>query len=227
MKHDPGGPRMTFRLEAFADVGLSQGLLRLLLAEHERRTRPRLDKLWSYYRNAPIGGAERSGSSITGQKPAPRLAQSCGLPARFSRRDASMDDRRPAPEIVIENDIAWRIQAMVDFMFGKPVSIVSTAADESTRRQVERVLDAVWEASGGIALLQDLALLGHAPLYGHADLLRSAYAALIRAGALCWAQVGEALPIRPFLDPVISSCRLHAAPRQYLGTTPRRGTYAI
>ncbi len=160
---------MTFRLEAFADVGLSEGLLRLVIADHERRERPRLERLWSYYRNPVVGGAGHSGSSSI--KPAQRLAQACGLPARFSRRDATLDDRRPAPEVVIENDIAWRIQAMVDFMFGKPVSIVSTAADERTRRQVERVLDAVWEASGGIALLQDLALLGH--VYGHADLLLS------------------------------------------------------
>jgi hypothetical protein len=156
---------MTYHLEAFANTGLSPALLRLLMAEHERCTRPRLERLWSYYRNQDRGSFPRFSDS---RRPAARLAQSCGLPPRFIKRDVSADDRRPAPEIVIENDIAWRIQAMVDFMFGKPVSILSTAADERTRRQVERVLDAVWEASGGIALLQDLALLGH--VYGHADL---------------------------------------------------------
>ena len=58
---------------------------------------------------------------------------------------------------------------MVDFMFGKPVSMVSTAANEDLRRTIERVLDKVWEQSGGIALLQDAALLGH--VFGHVDLL--------------------------------------------------------
>jgi len=61
---------------------------------------------------------------------------------------------------VIENDIAWRLHAMVDFMFGKPISFQSTARDASKRETIGGVLDAVFEASGGIALLQDMALLG-------------------------------------------------------------------
>lgn len=151
---------MTFHLEPFAQSGLNEPLLRLLLAEHRARTLPRLERLWNYYHNAPeCRGPGR-----------PRLAQEAGLPTRFKGGDQTQDDRAASRrEVVIENDIAWRIQAMVDFMFGKPVSIASTAADEPTRRLIERVLDAVWEASGGISLLQDLALLGH--VYGHADLL--------------------------------------------------------
>jgi hypothetical protein len=84
--------------------------------------------------------------------------------------------------VVIENDIAWRVQTMVDFMFGKPVRILSTAADEETRaRTIERVLDAVWEASGGIGLMQDAALLGH--VHGYVDLLvRIDEAALTKGG---------------------------------------------
>jgi len=72
-------------------------------------------------------------------------------------------------EVVIENDIAWRVHSMVDLMFGKPVMLLSTAREEGRRRVIERLLDAVWEASGGIALFQDLALLGH--VHGHVDLL--------------------------------------------------------
>jgi hypothetical protein len=71
--------------------------------------------------------------------------------------------------VVIENDIAWRVQAMVDFMFGKPLALVSTAAEEGKRRTIERVLDHVWESSGGIGLLQDMGLLGH--VFGHVDLV--------------------------------------------------------
>lgn len=36
-------------------------------------------------------------------------------------------------------------------------------------REIERALDLIWESSGGIALLQDMALLGH--VYGHVDLV--------------------------------------------------------
>lgn len=135
-------------------------LVRLLLDRHEEEDVPRLERLWAWYRNP----AERPAGSARA-----RLAQERGLPARLTGpRHASEDDRRRR-EIVIENDIAWRLQAMVDFMFGKPVTILSTARDATLRRTIERVLDQVWEASGGIALLQDMALLGH--VYGHVDLV--------------------------------------------------------
>jgi hypothetical protein len=151
----------TDRLEDFSDVGLTEALLKLAIEEHARSL-PRLDQLWAYFRNAlqPVGvgwSSQRTGGWY-------RQPQERGLPARIVGR--SEEQRR---EVVIENDIAWRIQAMVDFMFGKPVSIVSTGADAALRRTIERVLDHVWEASGGIALLQDAALLGH--VYGHVDLL--------------------------------------------------------
>jgi hypothetical protein len=158
---------MAYRLDPFADVGLTTPLLELLIAEHERLIRPRLEHLWRWYRNpAQPRSAAASGPSRH------RLAQEAGLPARFQpgHRDVSADDRAAdRRETVVENDIGWRLQAMVDFMFGKPVSIVSTARDETDRRTIQSVLEAVWEGSGGIALLQDLALLGH--VYGHADLL--------------------------------------------------------
>lgn len=158
---------MVYRLDAFTDIGLDEALLALLIEQHERSVRPRLARLWSYYRNPLEAPGQPRGNSTR-----PRLAQEAGLPPRLtgSGRDPALDDRGWARrEIVIENDIGWRIQSMVDFMFGKPVAIVSTARDDNLRRTIERVLDAVWEASGGIALLQDAALLGH--VYGHIDLL--------------------------------------------------------
>jgi hypothetical protein len=147
----------------------------LAIRDHEREALPRLERLWSYYRN-PMRIVGESARGRDGR--AYRLAQEAGLPRRIIGKNganqpdlgafsiAGAGDRR---EVVIENDIAWRIHTMVDFMFGKPVQIVSTARDEKTRRAIERVLDAVWESSGGIALLQDIALLGH--VYGHVDLV--------------------------------------------------------
>lgn len=172
---------MGYRLDVFADVGLNEALLRVLIAEHEREALPRLQRLWAYYRNPaePVGGETRY-----------RLAQEVGLPPRITSpvRDPLIDDRAWKREAVVENDIGWRVQLMVDFMFGKPVLMRSTARRADVRRAVEHVLSAVWEASGGIALLQDMALLGH--VYGHADLMLR-----VRGGAGTWGgRTSAALP---------------------------------
>lgn len=157
---------MAYRLEAFADVGLDESLLGVLLGEHERGRVPVLRRLWLYYRNP-----EEIRAGISGWDGRRRLAQEMGLPARLTgatRGDPALDDRETRrKEIVIENDIGWRIHAMVDFMFGKPIQVLSTARDEEQRKMIDRVLDAVWEASGGVGLLQDIALLGH--VYGYVD----------------------------------------------------------
>ncbi len=161
---------MPDRLEGIEDVGLDEAFLRLVIDEHRRGVRPRLEKLWAYFRDPvePVG--------VSGGRP----AQARGLPGRFR------DDTPGGPadkEVVIENDIAWRVQTMVDFMFGKPVQILSTAEDADTRRAVEAVLDAIWEASGGIGLMQDMALLGH--VFGYVDLLvRIDEETLIERGAV-------------------------------------------
>lgn len=156
---------MAYRLSAFSNVGLDEALLNLVLDEHRATAIPRLEKLWTYFRNplTPAGRGSPRGWYRQGQE--------VGLPPRvLGDPNLALDDRAVLRrEVVIENDIAWRIQAMVDFMFGKPVTIVSTADDETKRRLIERILDRVWEQSGGITLLQDMALLGH--VFGHADLV--------------------------------------------------------
>ncbi len=156
---------MSYRLEAFSSVGLDEALITLVIDEHIAGRVPRLEKLWAYFRNPlePVGRG-------LAHSPTYRPAQQQGLPQRLiGTPDASIDDRaRHSREVVIENDIGWRIETMVDFMFGKPVQILSTAQDEPTRRTIERVLDAIWESSGGIGLLQDMALLAH--IYGYVDL---------------------------------------------------------
>lgn len=144
------------------------------IAAHARRAIPRYDKLWAYYRN-PIelvrasGGAVGVGGSARGWY---RSAQEVGLPARIVGHGSvpgGIGEERGRREVVIENDIGWRVAAMVDFMFGSPIRIESLADDEATRERIEEVLERVWEASGGIALLQDMATLGH--VFGHVDLL--------------------------------------------------------
>lgn len=165
------------RLALSGGQPLGREIISRLIDRHERSVAPRLDLLWSYYRNPMEPGVtltSAGGLSARGL----RLAQERGLPNRllgaWSTRGVAArigtDDRTwTRKEVVIENDIGWRVHTMVDFMFGRPITISSGARTPELRRTIERVLDAVWESSGGIGLLQDMGLLGH--IYGHVDLV--------------------------------------------------------
>jgi len=151
---------MALALEPFGEIGLDEPLFRTLIAEHESEVVPELERLWLYYRNPRIGTGGGASS----------LAQASGLPARLRGRGglASGDDRSGgAKEVVVENDIAWRVNAMVDFVFGKPVRVVSQVEDEGKRREIETLIDAVLESSGGGAMLRDAGLLG--AVHGYVD----------------------------------------------------------
>ncbi|MEL7472771.1 MAG: phage portal protein [Planctomycetota bacterium] len=163
------------------------------LERHASERLPRLRRLWAYYRNPEVGVVADRGPASVGVSPAltglealdggvgeggwvgapgrRRVAQEFGLPARLRGvRDALGDDRADAGrEVVIENDIGWRVDTMIDFLFGQPIRVLSTCGDEAKKALIERVLERVWESSGGTALLQDMALLGH--VYGFVDLV--------------------------------------------------------
>ena len=128
-----------------------------MLNEHSRDQLPRLSRYWRYYRNA---ASRRTAEG--------RLlpAQVEGLPARLRQSGNGEGTRR---EVVIENDIAWRIHAMVDFMFGRQVGIRSTAHDPTRAEAMTSLLNAVFQHNGGIDFFHNLALLGS--IYGHADVL--------------------------------------------------------
>jgi len=141
--------------------GIGGELLDILLAEHITITRPALARLWAYYRNDALTPTP----SATGdQSPRPRLAQEQGLPDRLRKIKAGSQR-----DIVIENDIAWRIHALVDFMFGKPVVLQSCAPRADRARLLETFLREVIDRAGGASFLQHLALLGS--VYGHVDIL--------------------------------------------------------
>jgi len=151
---------MALALEPFGEIGLDESLFRVLLEEHESGVVPGLERLWLYYRNPRVGTGFGSAA----------LAQASGLPARLRGRGSrlNVDDRAgDVKEVVIENDIAWRVNAMVDFVFGKPIRVVSQVPDEGRRREIESLIDCVLEASGGGAMLRDAGLLG--AVYGHVD----------------------------------------------------------
>ncbi len=182
---------MPFQLQPFSDVALDEPRLRDLLRRHDESTIPALDRLWRYYRNPRVASVNNTS----------HVAQAAGLPARLTH-PASGDpaDRR---EIVIENDIAWRLHAMVDFLLGAPVSVISTASDESLRTRIEEALDAIFEASGGVALLQDMALL--AAIYGHVGLL-------LRTGDLHRAIESGVASARASIDELAPFLRIELVP---------------
>jgi hypothetical protein len=134
----------------------------------------RYRRLWGYYRNTLIPCAvdvEDHGSS----RPY-RQAQEWGLPSRITGRCAGAElfsgqilPEVARKEVVIENDIGWRIDTLVDYLFGRPIVINSSAPDPARRPIIEELLRLIIAQAGGITFLQQLALLGS--VYGFVDVL--------------------------------------------------------
>jgi hypothetical protein len=145
---------------------MPEELIALLIHQHRTSGRPMFQRLWDYYRN------ELDYSEPDDHRPY-RTAQEQGLPRRLTRRPGGSAQRTAGDasrrEVVIENDIAWRVHTLVDFMFGKPVSIQSLADNRELAGLIEKVLNQVFDANGGPAFFQDMALLGS--VYGFVDLL--------------------------------------------------------
>jgi len=147
-----------------SSAGLDLAFLDFLVHEHQHRVLPRLELFWDFYRNDLL---EASEDTVAGR--AFRLAQERGLPHRLTHPPVVVGSSSKHREIVIENDIAWRIHALVDFMFSKPIALQSLAPDRKRADLIERFLRQVFEASGGLGFMQDMALLG--AIYGHVDVL--------------------------------------------------------
>jgi len=169
---------MTFDFTIFEDKSLSEEFIEWLVDEESVDIQSRFGKLWDYYRNemcelAGVGGIE---GKINESSRCYVQGQEYGLPARitgivrsansgiFGGKAVSDIQRK---EVVVENDIAWRINAMVDFLFGKGVSFVSRASDSQKRAEIESILKAVFAANGAVSFFQDMAVLGS--VYGFVD----------------------------------------------------------
>lgn len=139
----------------FAPVGFTRRLDSWLCVDAAR-----LNRLWEYYRN-PMrsAGDERS--------PRPyRHAQEWGLPRRITGEPSEGIARK---EVVIENDIAWRIDVMVDFLVGGEVKIASAAPDPARRHVISTLVNQIVAEHGGTVLWQHLATIG--AVHGHVDVL--------------------------------------------------------
>ena len=134
----------------------------------------RFRRLWAYYRN-PMRAVSVEGSEAGCARPY-RQAQEWGMPTRITGFRAGVEplaDGSVNPsarkEVVIENDIAWRVDTMVDYLFGRPLGITSAAPDEVRREEIGRLLRMILAHNGGIGFLQQLALIG--AVYGFVDVV--------------------------------------------------------
>ena len=177
-KRERKRPSMGFDFSKFGDEGLSEAFVEWLVDEQWVDISTHFGRLWEYYQNqmyelGMIGGIdsqinESSRNYIQGQE--------LGLPARItgvvhSGAGGALAGRAVRDigrkEVVIENDISWRINAMVDFLFGKGVDFVSKAPKARKRREIEKILKAVFEAEAQAGFFQSMAVLGS--VYGFVD----------------------------------------------------------
>ncbi len=160
----------------FKDTSLQESFVEWLIENQWPASSRHFGRLWDYYQNPMLetisagqGSVEESGRNYV-------QAQEIGLPARITGKVYSSDDSAAfgnnlgdiqRKEVVIENDIAWRINAMVDFLFGQGITIVSTAANADRRKDIESILKTVFDRNGGAVFFQDMAVLGS--VYGFVD----------------------------------------------------------
>ncbi len=171
---------MAFELDIFKNEQLDANYVEWLIDERSANICRHFGKLWDYYTNPII---ETLSSGAVGRKVNESgrcyvQAQEYGLPSRITglvrSAQASTAGARAVndiqrKEVVIENDIAWRINAAVDFLFGKPISFASKSPDGQKRAEIEAILKALFLANGAIGFFQDMAVLGS--VYGFVDCL--------------------------------------------------------
>ena len=169
---------MGFDVGIFEDNQLQADYLEWLIEEQTANVQSHFGKLWDYYTNqmyepGAVGGCDRK---VNESGRCYLQAQEYGLPARITGlvhsansgvfgAKAVGDIQRK--EVVIENDIAWRINAAVDFLFGKPITFVSKSPEARKRVEIESIIKALFSANGGIGFFQDMAVLGS--VYGFVD----------------------------------------------------------
>jgi len=169
---------MGFELDIFEDKSLEGDYLDWLVDTQSADIQTHFGRLWDYYANPKV---ETTGAGATDRKVNESgrcytQAQEYGLPARITglmhTGQAGIFGARPVnqvqrKEVVIENDIAWRVNAAVDFLFGKPITFVSKSPDEPKSAEIESILKALFAANGDIGFFQDMAVLGS--VYGFVD----------------------------------------------------------
>ncbi len=169
---------MGFELDVFSDARIDADYLEWLVDVHSVDIHQHFSKLWDYYANpvVEVAGGTAAERKVSESGRCCVQAQEVGLPFRITGLartsqlgafDARAVKDIQRKEVVIENDIAWRVNAAADFLFGKPISIVSKAPDSRRRSEIESILKVVFAANGGLGFFQDMAVLGS--VYGFVD----------------------------------------------------------
>ena len=171
---------MSFDLRIFGDQNLDASYIQWLVDDCSVDIQTHFAKLWDYYTNPmyELAAGPALDRKLNESGRCYVQAQEYGLPARITGLvhcsgagifGATAVKNVQRKEIVIENDIAWRINAGVDFLFGKPISFVSKSPDSQKRAEIETLIKALFAANGGIGFFQDMAVLGS--VYGFVDCL--------------------------------------------------------
>jgi len=168
---------MGFELDAF-DGQIDANYLDWLVDVHAGTIQQHFSRLWDYYANPTVEvfGGTAADRKVSESGRCYVQAQEYGLPARITglvhSPHGGVFGSQPVrdiqrKEVVIENDIAWRVNAAADFLFGKPVTLTSRAPDGRKRKDIEAILKALFAANGGPGFFQDMAVLGS--VYGFVD----------------------------------------------------------
>ena len=169
---------MAFDFTNFETDSLSSDFIDWLVDEQWVDMQIHFGKLWDYYQNPMYSttGLSAADAKLNESARVYVQAQEMGLPARITgikrtQTSGLLGGRAVADierkEVVVENDIGWRINAMVDFLFGKGVDIVCRAEDKSRRVEIDKILKQIFSANGGVRFFQDMAVLG--AVYGFVD----------------------------------------------------------
>ena len=156
--------------EVLGQLGIAGGQFEAAVARLTEARR-RYGRLWAYYSN-PM----RPATDITEASERPyRQAQEWGVPARITGYRAGSDPLidgawadQERKEVVIENDIAWRIDTNVDYLFGRMPVLQCRRAEGEQRGLIEQLVASIIQHNGGIRLLQQMALMG--AVYGFVDI---------------------------------------------------------
>ncbi len=165
---------MSLDLQNFGDADLTEEYISYLIEQESLDAYLHFSRLWEYFRNPILPASGLTADALNTNSRPYFQAQEMGLPARITGLQRSAGGGAEVTglarkEVVIENDIAWRVQTMIDFLFGKPISIRSLATDPATAAAIESVITSLIDANGGSRFFQELALLG--AIYGFADVV--------------------------------------------------------
>lgn len=165
---------MGFDLSNFNDPTLDPDYVTYLVEQEVVDAYLHFSRMWDYFRNPITPAAGLAAEALNTNSRPYFQAQEVGLPARITGIirfgiGAEQVTNLSRKEVVIENDIAWRVHTMVDFLFGKPISIRSLARDPSLAERVEAVIKGLFEANNGQTFFHELALLG--AVHGFVDIL--------------------------------------------------------